>query len=224
MREAHLWLFVATSTLLIVHEIDSAFFKEWELLHLPFGHQGFVLVHAPLAAAILAGVVGLSRASAWAWPVSGVVAAAGIFAFTLHTVLIRKGHPEFTVPASRLILGLLLLCSLAQAGALVASMTARRTPDGWPLAITFNRLGVSEKELERQQEHGRREPEHNLWAAPGELRHVYGGHGPTGHGMTTAVYYVPDAGVFYLYSNCGQNHGDSVLGPFAGDPREILAN
>ena len=40
METVQLWLYIATATLLVVHEIDSAFWKEWDLLHF-FDKMGF---------------------------------------------------------------------------------------------------------------------------------------------------------------------------------------
>ncbi len=93
-------------------------------------------------------------------------------------------------------------------------------PD-WPARISFARLGVPMEELQRQQ-WGSRPLPHRL---RGEGVHVqsYGGPGPSGHGLVTTVYFVVAARVFYLHSNCGQGHMDGILGPFQGDPREVLA-
>jgi hypothetical protein len=58
----------------------------------------------------------------------------------------------------------------------------------------------------------------------GVLLHRYlymtvGGHfRPTG----TFVCYVPDKGVFLLLGDCVMNHAELLVGPYAGDPREVL--
>jgi hypothetical protein len=39
------WIYLVNATLLIVHEIDSAYWKEWELFKLPGGAGGFVILH-----------------------------------------------------------------------------------------------------------------------------------------------------------------------------------
>ncbi len=38
----------------------------------------------------------------------------------------------------------------------------------------------------------------------------------------TYVFYLPKEQVFYLWGDCGMDHGDAVAGPFAGDPRLVL--
>ena len=52
--------------------------------------------------------------------------------------------------------------------------------------------------------------------------HSYFVRGPRGHGTTTRIFWLCEENVFYLYSDCGQNHVDDVLGPFTGDPRVLL--
>ena len=49
------WLYLANAILLIIHEIDSAFWKEWELFKLPGGINGFLILHFPLLFLILYG-------------------------------------------------------------------------------------------------------------------------------------------------------------------------
>ena len=43
------WTYLADLTLLVVHEIDSAYWKEWELFHLPGASR--IPYHPPGAAA-----------------------------------------------------------------------------------------------------------------------------------------------------------------------------
>jgi hypothetical protein len=44
-----------------------------------------------------------------------LLAAAGVFSFTIHTFFIFMGHSEFTLLGSELLLGIILLVSIAQA-------------------------------------------------------------------------------------------------------------
>lgn len=122
METVQLWLYIATATLLVVHEIDSAFWKEWELLSLPFGHQGFVLVHVPLVAAVLFGVAAVMEGALAGAVLSLALAGGGLFAFVIHSIFIQRGRPEFTVPVSRLILFALLISSVGLAAATVLSL------------------------------------------------------------------------------------------------------
>lgn len=119
-----LWLTVLNATLLIVHEIDSAYWREWELLHLPGGASGFVALHVPLVALILVAVLLVRDRSTTGLVLAFVMAAGGVLAFALHLFFIRRGHAQFKTAASLALLGALLVVSLAQIGAGLAVAVA----------------------------------------------------------------------------------------------------
>jgi hypothetical protein len=100
---------------LILHEIDSAYWKEWELLHLPGGVTGFLLVHIPVLPFILYGLVLVSHQAFAGLILSLVLGLAGVFAFSIHITFIRQGRDEFKAPISLAILGTTLAVSLLQA-------------------------------------------------------------------------------------------------------------
>ena len=109
------WLYLTNAILLIIHEIDSAFWKEWELFKLPGGISGFLILHFPLLFLILYGLVLVAEQSFLGLIVSLILSAGGIFAFCIHTVFIRKGRHEFNTSISRSILTLMLGVSTIQA-------------------------------------------------------------------------------------------------------------
>jgi len=109
------WLYMMNAILLIIHEIDSAFWKEWELFKLPGGIGGFLIMHFPLLFLILYGLVLVAEQSFLGLIVSLVLSAGGIFAFCIHTAFIRRGRHEFNTPISRFILTLMLGVSTIQA-------------------------------------------------------------------------------------------------------------
>ncbi len=113
------WLYLINTVLLILHEMDSAYWKEWELFRLPGGIGGFLLIHFPLYVVGLYGLVLVSQGSTAGLALSLIVAAAGILAFVLHQYFLRKGCPEFNTRVSKTILGLLLVVSAAQAAATI---------------------------------------------------------------------------------------------------------
>ena len=109
------WLYLMNAILLIIHEIDSAFWKEWELFKLPGGISGFLIMHVPLLFLILYGLVLVAEQSFLGLIVSLILCAGGIFAFCIHTAFIRRGRPEFNTPISRCILTLIMGVSTIQA-------------------------------------------------------------------------------------------------------------
>ena len=116
MEEILFWLYLANSLTLIVHEIDSAYWKEWRLFHLPGEEAGFLLLHFPLLFAVLYGLVLVDRGAFAGLILSLLLCGGGLFAFSIHTFFIRRGHPEFKTSVSQGILWATLLLSLAQLG------------------------------------------------------------------------------------------------------------
>jgi hypothetical protein len=108
------WLYSANATLLIVHEIESAYREEWKLFRLPGGISFFLIVHLPLVFLILYGLVQVEQASLAGKILSLVLALAGIFAFSIHTYFNSRGHPEFKTPISITLLAATLCVSVAQ--------------------------------------------------------------------------------------------------------------
>ena len=115
MSELLFWIYLVNSVLLINHEIDSAYWKEWELFKLPGGITGFLLLHIPLVFLILYGLILVFQNSFAGLIFSLVLSFAGIFAFAIHTFFIKKGRSEFKVPISLFILIATLVVSLTQA-------------------------------------------------------------------------------------------------------------
>ena len=114
MSDVLFWLYLCNSVLLINHEIDSAYWKEWELFKLPGGITGFLLIHFPLLGFILYGLVLVSRHLASGLIFSLILCFGGIFAYGIHTYFLRKGRSEFNKPISKWILVLTLLVSIVQ--------------------------------------------------------------------------------------------------------------
>ena len=114
MPDLLLWLYLTNAVLIINHEIDSAYWKEWEIFRLPGGITGFLLLHLPLVFIVLYGLVSIVRQSFAGFIFSLILCFGGIFAFVIHTYFLRKGREEFNKPISKLILVLTLLVSIAQ--------------------------------------------------------------------------------------------------------------
>jgi hypothetical protein len=114
MPDVVFWLYLTNATLLIVHEIDSAYRQEWKLFRLPGGISFFLILHLPLVFLILYGLVQVQQESLAGQILSLVLSLAGIFAFSIHTFFSYRGHPEFKTPISIVILMATLGVSVAQ--------------------------------------------------------------------------------------------------------------
>jgi len=124
-------LYVWTASLLIAHQIDSAYWQEWDLFGVPGGVQGFVLINVPLLVFFLYGLVQVVRAPRVGARFALALSLVGISTFFIHLWFIWQGHPEFQVPASLAILSGTLVASLGLASRSVqvlrAASDARRT-------------------------------------------------------------------------------------------------
>ncbi len=124
MTEILFWLYLSNSVLLINHEIDSAYWKEWELFKLPGGITGFLLVHFPLLLFVLYGLVLVARSSLSGLIFSLILCLSGIFAFSIHTYFLKKGRNEFDKPISKFILMATLIVSIVQLAVTIYLMVA----------------------------------------------------------------------------------------------------
>ena len=114
MVEVLFWVYLANAVLLITHEIDSAYWKEWELFRLPGGLTLFLLLHFPLLFLVMYGLVLVDRQTVAGLIISLLLGLAGLFAFGIHTYFLRKGRDEFKLPISLVILVATLVVSLVQ--------------------------------------------------------------------------------------------------------------
>ena len=114
MFDILLWLYMVNAVLLINHEIDSAYWKEWELFKLPGGITGFLIIHFPLLFLVLFGLLEVYKQSNAGLIFSMVLSLTGIFAFFIHMFFIKKGHKQFKVPVSIFILATTLIVSIIQ--------------------------------------------------------------------------------------------------------------
>ena len=120
-------LYVLNATLLLTHEIDSGYWREWRLFHLPGGDQGFLLVHLLLLPLVLVGLAELARGRRSGLRFSLGLAGAGILALLLHGFFLLRGHPEFRLPVSLLVLAASAVVSLVQVGAVLAFRRGERS-------------------------------------------------------------------------------------------------
>lgn len=105
------------ATLLVVHEIDSAFWQEWNLFGLPGGVSLFLAVHVAMVWALLWGherVLLGDRAGTW---MSVLLGLSGVATALIHGSFLLRGADAFRTPASLAVLGSTLVVSLVLLGA-----------------------------------------------------------------------------------------------------------
>ena len=109
------WVYLVNSIILINHEIDWAYWKEWELFKLPGGINGFLVLHIPLLFVVLFGLIKVHQKTMIGFTISLILALSGVFAFIIHTYFIKKGRKEFNTKMSLSILWAALAVSIIQA-------------------------------------------------------------------------------------------------------------
>jgi hypothetical protein len=105
-------LYILTTTLLLAHQIDSAYWREWNLFGIPGGIQVFVLLNVLITLPFLAGLAAVARRARAGVGFALALALVGIATFSIHVWLALRGHSEFGLPASWVILCGTLLSSL----------------------------------------------------------------------------------------------------------------
>ena len=114
MQEGILWTYFANSLLLITHQIDAAYWKEWELFGLKGGIAGFLLFNLFATALLLYGLILIIEDSPNGILFSFLMGVIGVFTFLIHVYFINKGRKEFRTATSLSILAAILIVSSIQ--------------------------------------------------------------------------------------------------------------
>jgi len=109
-----IWLYLVNALLLINHEIDSAFWKEWNLFGMKGGMNGFLVFNFVAIFIFLYGFLEVAKGSFIGIIFSFILALTGIFTFGIHSYFLAKGRGEFKVPFSIFILISTLVVSIAE--------------------------------------------------------------------------------------------------------------
>lgn len=86
-------VYILNVTLLLLHEIESAYEREWEILHLPGAITGFLLMHIPLLLVMFYGLIEIETYSTVGLIIGIIAGVGGLVPFLVHKVLVkREGH------------------------------------------------------------------------------------------------------------------------------------
>lgn len=104
--------YLITMTLLFAHQIDAAFWHEWDMFFLPGGIQGYVAFNLLAIPFLLHGykqvVLGAPQAARFSYICAGL----GALTFSIHSAFFGMGFPQFNLPVSLLVI---LMCLLSSA-------------------------------------------------------------------------------------------------------------
>ena len=97
--------------MLLLHEIESAYEKEWEILKLPGKITGFLLFHIPILLLIFYGLVEIEKTSATGLILGILLGIGGVIPLIVHKVVV-KTPDHFNRPMSNAIIYLNLLSGI----------------------------------------------------------------------------------------------------------------
>lgn len=98
-----------TMLCLILHQIDAAYWQEWDMFYLPGGVQGFLVFNLAAIALVLVGYRHVLLSTARAPFYAACCAALGVATFLIHAGFALAGREQFHLPLSMAIIVLCLL-------------------------------------------------------------------------------------------------------------------
>jgi hypothetical protein len=119
-------LYIINASLLLLHEIESAYVKEWEILKLPGKITGFLTLHIPILVLFFWGAVELGKSTTTGTIIALIAGVGGLIPFLVHKLLIKKkGYFDSTI--SNIIIYLNVLAGIATAVIAILLLTGRIT-------------------------------------------------------------------------------------------------
>lgn len=113
------YTYLTNAAVLLVHQMDAAYWHEWTLFHLPGGLAVFLILNVPIALVVLSGYGAVAARRASAVMYSWILVACGVFAAAFHLTYLAAGDLAFRTPVSLILLASTLLLSLMQAALLL---------------------------------------------------------------------------------------------------------
>jgi hypothetical protein len=106
------WLYIFNATLLLLHEIESAYEREWEILKLPGKITGFLLLHVPIIILIFYGLIEIENKSTIGLIFGIILGVGGVIPSIVHKVFF-KTPKHFNLPISNTIIFLNILSGIS---------------------------------------------------------------------------------------------------------------
>jgi len=105
-------LYIVNATLLLLHEIESAYEKEWELFNLPGDITGFLLLHVPIIILLFYGLIEIEKKSSVGLIFGIILGIGGVIPSIVHKVFF-KTPDQFNSPISNAIIYLNILSGIS---------------------------------------------------------------------------------------------------------------
>ena len=83
-------VYIVNATLLLLHEIESSYEKEWEILKLPGRITGFLLMHVPILFFLFYGVIEIEKSSTGGLVIGLITGFSGLIPFIVHKLMVKR--------------------------------------------------------------------------------------------------------------------------------------
>jgi len=105
-------VYIVNATFLLLHEIESSYEKEWEILKLPGRITGFLLIHIPIILLLFYGAVEIDRCSQTGLIIGVITGVSGLIPFIVHKLIVKRDE-HFNLFISNLIIYFNILSGIA---------------------------------------------------------------------------------------------------------------
>ena len=83
-------IYIINAALLLLHEIESAYVKEWEILKLPGKITVFLLLHIPIILVLFWGALEIEKQTTTGNVIALIAGIGGLLPFFVHKLLVKK--------------------------------------------------------------------------------------------------------------------------------------
>lgn len=104
-------IYILNATLLLLHEIESSYEKEWEILKLPGKISGFLIMHVPIILILFYGAIELEKVSTAGLTIGIITGIGGVIPFLVHKIFINRAE-HFKLLISNIIIYLNIITGL----------------------------------------------------------------------------------------------------------------
>ena len=118
------WIFLLNATVLITHQIDAAYWHEWELFRIPGGNQVNLILNLPILILVLYAHRVVAANGKAAAACHKLLAGLGLLTAAIHSCFFLLGDEAFMQPVSIALLAATAVLSIFQVLTLRVSQPA----------------------------------------------------------------------------------------------------
>jgi hypothetical protein len=85
-------VYILNAAFLLLHEIESAYENEWDILKLPGKITGFLILHIPIIFLLLYGLIEIEKQSSTGLIIGMITGVGGIIPFIVHKIVVKKAE------------------------------------------------------------------------------------------------------------------------------------